>query len=232
MDIHTLALAKQYTDSQRLGHTEEHKITWQGTVESYQNRVIYEEFGLKISDLTPAREALDGAKITFFSPGLDVESMTLSFPAENVVNETGVSLYYDDGGDIIVVLEMADGSAEPGVYWQSYAVIQTWLGSYIIVEYQTIHTIDPKYLPGVCLPVVEIADFNAITETESSAISAAAEKKMPCVFVNTNPAAYMAAVLVFAEGDGTQQYALPGAFAVIRDNATGLWAIGTATLGV
>jgi hypothetical protein len=44
---------------------------------------------------------------------------------------------------------------------------------------ETIHPIDPKYLPGVCLPVVEITDVSNITTEESAKLTACIG--MPCV---------------------------------------------------
>lgn len=67
-------------------------------------------------------------------------------------------------------------------------------GSHITVSLpETVHTIDPKYLPGICLPVVEIttplsADFSNTTvqstilnETDTAAIKAALG--LPCLYV-------------------------------------------------
>ena len=42
----------------------------------------------------------------------------------------------------------------------------------IYTQTETITPIDPKYLPGVCLPVVEIADFTALTEAEQAKLTA------------------------------------------------------------
>lgn len=53
---------------------------------------------------------------------------------------------------------------------------------------RTIHPIDPKYLPGVCLPVVEITSaaypdsgIVALSAEESTALTAAIESGTPCV---------------------------------------------------
>lgn len=56
------------------------------------------------------------------------------------------------------------------------------VGSYYVTKAtfaETIHPIDPKYLPGVCLPVVEIANIDAITAEESAKLKGAIG--MPCI---------------------------------------------------
>lgn len=60
-------------------------------------------------------------------------------------------------------------------------------GSFIkVITPETIVPIDPKYLPGVCLPVVELTTMPteegaALSESESAAVQAAFDTGMPCV---------------------------------------------------
>lgn len=72
-----------------------------------------------------------------------------------------------DGGDFIYLkgtgLVYVDGATEN----MPDATIS------IVAVSETIHPIDPKFLPGVCLPVVEIADITAITAEESALLTAA-----------------------------------------------------------
>lgn len=54
------------------------------------------------------------------------------------------------------------------------------------LPHETIHPIDPKYLPGVCLPVVEIADITNITAEENAKLTAC--MGMPIVLVSAGGA--------------------------------------------
>jgi hypothetical protein len=72
-------------------------------------------------------------------------------------------------------------------------------------ETETIHPIDPKYLPGVCLPVVEISgDIDVenmripCTAAESVVLDAAAESCMPVVLKIS--ALVISAVAAFTDG--------------------------------
>jgi L-ascorbate metabolism protein UlaG (beta-lactamase superfamily) len=63
---------------------------------------------------------------------------------------------------------------------------------------ETVHPIDPKYLGGVVLPVVEIANFQQLTEEESAKLSECIG--YPCI-IKTH---YFSFLLNYAEEDGVK----------------------------
>ena len=89
------------------------------------------------------------------------------------------------------------------------------------IETETITPIDPKYLPGVCMPVVEITsaeypfsgDTVALSAEESAKFAAAAETGLPVVIKLTLnsmslTAQYMSGLYMGNLGDGTLSFAL------------------------
>lgn len=75
--------------------------------------------------------------------------------------------------------------------------------------------IDPKFLPGVCLPVVELStepteEGGILTAEESAAIEALASKKCPVIVSFPFGGAKSSAVLNYIEGDETSYVAMAG----------------------
>ena len=73
---------------------------------------------------------------------------------------------------------------------------------------ETIHTIDPKFLPGVCLPVVELSTAvgGALTEAESAKLNEVAATGLPCVIRFTFEGMQMAAAFSFTDMGGFPMY--------------------------
>lgn len=185
MDILTLAMAKAYTDSQRIASAETNKYaicdnfelmsdTQSSTTMSNKEHFVegakclvtiscYANFGgtEKISETYSATVKRDGS-----STGLYVGNLSKFKDAENTGEKF---LLYNKKNMLICFAEHLLPSAS-GICWITCEVVE-----------ETIHPIDPKYLPGVCLPVVEIADYTALTEAECAALDKAESNNAPIV---------------------------------------------------
>lgn len=121
------------------------------------------------------------------------EKVNILYPSTGVVttiNRDGLSTEYFDvrteyshDGIVLVIavpyeFTVSGLAIKAGTYVRHEGLSNPYVSS---VEYATEvpRTIDPKYLPGVCLPVVEIADISELTESENSAVSACIG--MPCI---------------------------------------------------
>ena len=173
MDMITLAMAKAYADSQRLGHVEPAKVVL--------------DVGLT-----------DGSNFEFNATGIELKAgetytvVTESGSFNAVCNGVdGVLLYMgntslidpDEGentGENFCVFLNQDFGA-----WFGVAIDANGGGFIKVTTTETIHPIDPKYLPGVCLPVVELSTTltNGVTftEEENAALTAAFEGGVPVV---------------------------------------------------
>ena len=90
-----------------------------------------------------------------------------------------------NAGESFVVMETADaGGVASGAYDFNKGKTLT-----IAEVTETTTPIDPKYLPGVCLPVVELTTVGtssgaALTAEESAKMDEAAALKLPCIIKN------------------------------------------------
>lgn len=187
MDMITLAMAKSYTDSQRIAYEEPLKT-------------------LIDMDVT---EGYNQCKNTVTVVVGQVYSVTF-----NGVTYVCEMMIHDYGGKAIGNQSMLDGpdTGEPFFAFfpddeGSYPTIMALENGRFTMTYSQIHTIDPKYLPGVCLPVVELSttieNDALLTDAENAALYAAAESKMPIIIkgdVKTSGGTYtdMAAIATFA----------------------------------
>lgn len=180
MDMITLALAKQYTDSQKLAYTEGGgSLIWDGNTEGKE---VYNENFVRVS--TKALDLNEIATVTLSENG---EVTTIAASEGNVIVDNGASLFIADV-PLIISVSVA-GTADfayfdVGTYLFTTPEADAYVSSVTFKE--TIHPIDPKYLPGVCLPVVELSTViaesgTALTEAESAALTEAYESGLPIV---------------------------------------------------
>lgn len=153
MDILTLAMAKAYTD-RKAGYSEPGKVLGSGAIDDgwYEGAPT---LGLVLGKT--------------YIVSLDDETYTVV--CNDAQGFIGFELLDGYVADSIGVSSgtgwMADGFPD-----HSHITISTP---------ETIHPIDPKYLPGVCLPVVEIADYTALTDAECAALDKAESNNAPIV---------------------------------------------------
>lgn len=155
LDVLTLAAAKKYTDSQRLGYTETVKktITWDGNTEGKLAIPAENMLAYKVSD-TPIKITQDNIKrIRFSNDSVKIDGYVVqSQTAENGATMSAVigimgmvtgqlaAVAYDDiyvDGDLII---------EKGVYFGMGYNGKDYI-SILETEEEVIHKVDPKYLP-------------------------------------------------------------------------------------
>ena len=168
---------KRYTDSQRIAYVEGQKtITFDGNSDGKE--CISELLLVKVSDLV-----YDLSKATFVTQRLPSgEDVAIEASAFDFVTEDGMrALVYND---TVAVFSLTENTAgDYGVTCGTFVLCtyETWISKVEFAE--TIHPIDPKYLPGVCLPVVEltttVANDAAFTDEEKAALTSCLG--MPCV---------------------------------------------------
>jgi hypothetical protein len=146
---------------------------------------------VRISDLSPSTNEIIGATFSYTAKGAsNPTSGTITndtiMPFNGIFGITATGYKMLDG--IFVFTEVDGINIEtPGTY-----AARDFLGAIestatITWKTETITPIFDKYLPGVCLPVVELTTEPAIngyvtlTTDECSALNAAFEKKMPVV---------------------------------------------------
>lgn len=106
----------------------------------------------------------------------DITEVTINnFGESFVILATYLNQSVDENGNVTVVASGVTGfyiltntnpyNVSAGVYVLSEPDMPLYITS---IKAETIVPIDQKYLPGVCLPVVEIADISAITAEEGA----------------------------------------------------------------
>lgn len=89
------------------------------------------------------------------------------------------------GGGVVAFAEI-DGNSDNKAFWFDFEGDITDVTVSVYQETEVIHPIDPKYIPGAVLPVVELttvptAEGTPLTEAEAAAIDALNGK--PCIVV-------------------------------------------------
>ena len=165
MDIVTLAMAKAYTDK-KAGYSEQNVFTFDGNPKGDS---IFGGY-TKISNKAPDVNTL--VSVSGFMGGQPLE---LSAADCQVQKDDIMSYINFSGRAIAMVVYKADDEAIVGLY----VICDTASNSYVSrIEFaETIHPIDPKYLPGVCLPVVELETVIS-SELPETVLSAADSAKM------------------------------------------------------
>jgi hypothetical protein len=175
MDMITLAMAKAYADKKG-GYTEPNVFTFDGNPDG---RPVYSKYYVKISDKTPDSSTFVRAR--GFIGGQPLEVTAEDCMATKI--DERECIYYGD--NLIILVSHAENEVEEG----TYVLCALDADSYVsYVEFaETIHPIDPKFLPGVCLPVVELetvlTDGTTFTDAESAALTKASEGMLPIVIV-------------------------------------------------
>ena len=178
----TYAMAKAYSDKKG-GYVEPGKVyTFDGNADGKTAIPVSSEFvGVKISNDTPSVEQI--TKVVFEADA-DGEHHVIEMTPEmwTVYTASGLKGLVLDGALFVFV---SDGS----VHESGFYVVTNESGYVSYVEFEeTIHPIKPEYLPGVCLPVVEItstaipeSDRVELTAEEKAQIEAALATGMPAV---------------------------------------------------
>ena len=182
---------------------------------------------VKVSDASVAADELQSIKATVFGIEGDVDMSGVTAVQQDdastafTVPDRDYPILWFLNADI----HLDEGTVTKGVY--VLYVSETLYLSAVTYGKETIHPIDRKYLGGVCLPVVEIADMNAITASESVAFTAAAENGLPCVVKwFSEDGTGMSIVLNLYVIDGVHQYSAftqDAPLTIVKDSESGLW---------
>jgi hypothetical protein len=196
MDLITLAMAKAHSDSKG-GYVEKHKVTANSRdFDNSEFTVMGVGFSL-VSPLMPTKEELAGGKIIirlYNSTAEEQLECTIGdvlfddemvyggkLHAGNIKTSYMVAIAYKTGEWAAV----GETIEKTGIYIH-FPNMEEGISFELTFEWETIHPIDPKFIPGAVLPVVEIStnpstEGAPLTAEESAAIQAAFDTGMPCV---------------------------------------------------
>ena len=136
----------------------------------------------------------------------------------------------EDTGESFIVYEGYDSVSESYIS----VVVDAQAGTRCKV-YETIHHIDPKFLPGVCLPVVELSTtvsstLSELSTSESNLMDAAYNQKCPVIIkcdieVNADLATdcYFVCAPFNIEGSRMMQASFGGKMVTFLSNEAGEW---------
>lgn len=219
MDMITLAMAKAYSDSKG-GYSKPGKVlTYDG---NKTGKPVIGDIMVKISD-NPidlnAVESITVAGVTVLKENFSVEG-----------EDQGAALFM--GGMVVVAsytedVDVGDGNVATKGVWVAHS--DTGYVSKVVLA-ETIVPIDQKYLPGVCLPVVELtteptAEGAVLTAEESAKLDAVATLKLP-IIVKCNIGSPIATTAMWND-DANAFMILMGftAVTIIKDSDTWLFMI-------
>lgn len=175
MDAVTLALAKAYTNSQRIAYIEPGKVLIEHEIVSDEGL----DFGLPLIDLVPGRKytvtLFDGVE----SVSGEYEAMEIRIEEENyhVVYLGNPSIFgWEDNGELFLVASGKFGTeGEFGVVGALGGAIDN-----ITVETtETIHPIDPKFLPGAVVLETDLSAATALSEADCTKLNDAVKAGLP-----------------------------------------------------
>ena len=183
MDIKTAALAASMiednlTKSGQIGRTEQNVFRFDGNTEG---KASLDDLVL-VSAKTP--DLLTFVRATGVVGGVNVEITADSLTFETSEGESTANFAFFNDIPIFATVVGSDVEQLPnGLY-----LFSNDEGYISYIEFaETIHPMDSKYLPGVCLPMVELTTepgLNAetdLTAAECATLNAAYEKKVPIV---------------------------------------------------
>lgn len=186
MDAVTLALAKAYSDSQRLAYASTVRMSGgQFTVTPFPNEDLGGVYATFVDGTCEVKENATVVEIEWerIWYSFDTSSYSGAFHCGNAAL-AGIG---DNTGEPFFVIFDFDQNKTLFIVEQG--------GTYnfrCMYCVETIHTIDPKFLPGAVLPVVELETEISISEsaialsqTDSVALDNALASNLPCVVTLT-----------------------------------------------
>lgn len=176
----TLEEAKKYTDSQRLGYTEPNVLTFDGNPDNIVN-----EYMVKISDNVYDLNSI--VSITF-----QMGDKTNKFDKSVIIHNDELSVGTEEYpamvasfGDVVANIL----GIEPGTYF-FYSVDPESNEKYYVsrVEFaETVHQIDPKFIPGVTLSEVTITEIQEFNSEENYPLSAETSAVLDALLAKKKP---------------------------------------------
>lgn len=221
MDMITLAMAKKYTDEQRLGYSAydiASEVHYNGVNED-KEIIPGEALGVSGAYAYASPDVFTGGvpvKVVCVKGGVDL------FEASNLrveVSNDGIWMLLGDifGENRMLALSFGNNVAQligvsAGTYVWREAINDKvcWAGDITGYFTETIHPIDPKFIPGAVLPVVELTTEPTekgapLTEAESAMMDEAAAKGMPAVIKYPMGDAMSACIFIYAATEATNR---------------------------
>jgi hypothetical protein len=205
--------SKAYTDEQikllgesgGAGREETKTLKWNDTMETPVTQTNDERGRMvKVSD-----DVIDLASLKSFSYASKLAGSGEHLGGETIPCSEFTAVACSSGGTNFVAYDMVwiwcvsadeageDGASMVGTWFCNTDNDDTSVSICMTAELETIHPIDPKFIPGAVLPVVEIADVSAITAEESAKLTACIG--MPCI-INVNGAVVIVHNYVLEDG--------------------------------
>lgn len=216
MDMITLAMAKAYTD-QKAGYTEPGKAIFNIALTDGSNYDV----------VVTGKELTVGETYTVITESGSFSAVCKDFNGGALLgNLASINPSGENTGESFAVYVGVDKGEAFGV-----AVDQNG-GSFIkITTPETIHPIDPKFLPGVCLPVVEIASAPypesgtvELSAEESAKLDAAVAEGFPVVVKMTMFGMPVAVVCTYLGGEMLNGFVVENSIGFAKDDT--VWKMG------
>lgn len=185
MDAATLALAKAYTNSQRLAYSEPEKVL-------IEHEIVSEEgldFGLPLIDLVSGKKYI----VTLFdgvvSMSVEYEAMELHLDADGggyhivYLGNPGILDGEDNGGLFLV----ASGEFGADGNCAVVGAAKSYIKKIRVESPETIHPIDPKYLPEGSVGYTELAKTIKVTYDQYQNSTAPVKDGMKYVKISDSP---------------------------------------------
>lgn len=187
--------AAQYTDSQRIAHEEKTVITWDGNTEGKPMNGFGDGifFMVNISP-EPIEVTPENFKRLVFARSVgdeyhEIEISLNELFIENTV-ENGVKMCHINSKDMgMVIICSSDFDSGEGFFLPKgvnvVLIKQDNITQYVkLIETETIHQIDKKFIPGAVLPIIKAKsadDIFLLDETDSIKATNAYKEKIPVI---------------------------------------------------
>ena len=183
MDFITLAMAEKYTEAQRLGYSAYEiasRVGYSG-VGSGQEVIPGEVLGASGSYVYVSSEVFTGG-VVLSAKGEKSGGDTFEISNLRIeVSDDGIWMLFGDlMGDRLLALSFGNATAQvigvsAGTYvWkEEISGADYWLGDLFGYFTETIHTIDPKFIPGAVLPVLDLTSMHSEEPVQLNATEAA-----------------------------------------------------------
>lgn len=143
----------KYLPKGGIGYGESHTFKWTYT-ENTEGLVVVGGGLIKVSSLTPSIKELEGGTVSISGAVNEKVTLTAYGNSPTLMDIGGAIMATDSTMIVYSDNFVLDGATFPekGIYMPNME------GMDIELSYGSIHPIDQKYLPGVCLPVLELSE--------------------------------------------------------------------------
>lgn len=188
------------------------------TIVQYNNNDGVEALGLALTE---------GATYTVLWDGQKYTCICKMLPGEDGVPDmlylgNGSPFGMDDTGEPFMCIQAAIYNGQ-AVFNIVGIVDENDHTCSIIGEVETINPINSKFMPGICLPVVELGSAVTLTTEEQAQLTAYAKQGVPIIIKLSVDVSYVACVCQFLSYNGEYSYASYGVLTLSYSD--GVWTI-------